>query len=184
MFLKKFLVPSALILSTSSCLAASFSLSSPNLILNEPMHNQLVFNGFGCSGENISPELNWQNIPTGTKSFAMTVYDPDAPTGSGWWHWVVFNLPAETTKLPLNAGSIDKHLMPNGTIQSRTDFGTVGYGGACPPRGDKPHRYQFTVYALKTDKLPLDSMSPAAMVGFYIHQNLIEKATIEVKYGH
>ncbi len=74
--------------------------------------------------------------------------------------------------------------MPNGAIQSRTDFGTVGYGGACPPTGDKPHRYQFTVYALKTDKLPLDSMTPAAMVGFYIHQNLIEKATIEVKYSH
>ena len=183
MFLKKLVISSALLFSTSYCFAANFSLSSPVLAPNEPLKNQQVFNGFGCSGENISPELHWKNIPVGTKSFAMTVYDPDAPSGSGWWHWVVFNLPAETTKLPLNAGSIDKHLMPNGAIQSRTDFGTAGFGGACPPAGDKPHRYQFTIYALKTDKLPLDSMSPAAMVGFYIHQNLIEKATIEVKYG-
>lgn len=122
-------------------------------------------------------------MPAEAKSFAVTVYDPDAPTGSGWWHWVVFNIPAGTSGLPKNAGDPAAKLAPAGSVQSSTDFGKPGYGGPCPPAGDKPHRYQITVYALKTDKLPLDENAPAAMVGYYLRQNLIQKAVLQAKYG-
>lgn len=162
--------------------AGNFTLSSPQVKNGALMNNQQVLNGFGCQGGNISPALSWKNPPAQTKSFAVTVYDPDAPTGSGWWHWVVFNIPANISNLSANSGDPSQHRMPAGSIQSRTDFGKPGYGGPCPPSGDKPHRYQFTVYALKTAKLPLDESAPAAMVGFYLHQNLLDKAVLKAKY--
>ncbi len=142
-----------------------------------------VFDGFGCQGGNVSPALNWTVGPAGTKSFAVTVYDPDAPTGSGWWHWVIFNIPADVTALAKGAGNPQAKLAPVGSIQSRTDYGQPGYGGPCPPQGDKPHRYRFTVYALKVETLPLDENAPAAMVGFYLQQNMLEQAVLEVRYG-
>jgi len=105
----------------------------------------------GCNGQNISPALNWSNAPAGTKSFAVTAYDPDAPTGSGWWHWVMYNIPADATGLVAGAGN--GRNAPRGSQEGRTDFGSKGYGGPCPPAGDKPHHYHFTVFALKVDKL-------------------------------
>jgi Raf kinase inhibitor-like YbhB/YbcL family protein len=96
---------------------------------------------------------------------------------------VVFNIPTSVDSLPKGAGNPQANLAPGGSIQSRTDFGKPGYGGPCPPAGDKPHRYQFTVYALKTDKLPLDENAPAAMVGYYLHQNLIKKTVLKAQYG-
>lgn len=163
--------------------ATDFTVSSPQIKAEGGVADEQVFNGFGCQGANISPALHWSKIPTGTKSFAVTVYDVDAPTGSGWWHWVVFNIPADVMLLKKNAGDPQAKIAPAGSIQSRTDFGKTGYGGPCPPPGAKPHRYQFTVYALKTDKLPLDENAPAAMVGFYIHQNLVKKAILKAKHG-
>jgi hypothetical protein len=163
--------------------AGGFGLSSPEIKPGSRLAAEQVFKGFGCEGGNVSPELAWQGAPKGTKSLAVTAYDPDAPTGSGWWHWVVFNLPADTTGLKKGAGDPKANLMPTGAVQSRTDFGQTGYGGPCPPVGDKPHHYIFTVYALKTDKLPLDENSPAAMVGYYLHQNLLGKATLLGRYG-
>jgi len=163
--------------------AESFKLSSPEIKPGARMADQQVFKGFGCAGGNVSPELVWHGAPKGTKSLAVTVYDPDAPTGSGWWHWVVFNLPADSTGLKQGAGDPKAGLMPAGTVQSRTDFGQTGYGGPCPPVGDTPHHYIFTVYALKVDTLPLDENSPAAMVGYYLHQNLLGKATLMGRYG-
>ena len=163
--------------------AAGFEVSSPQLKAGSRVSDEQVFNSFGCQGGNVSPALQWSGVPKGTKSFAVTVYDPDAPTGSGWWHWVVFDIPADATSLTKNAGDPAANLVPAGSIQSRTDFGKSGYGGPCPPVGDKPHRYEFTVYALKTDKLPLDENAPAAMVGFYIHQNLIQKAVLKAQYS-
>lgn len=168
---------------TNIVTAADFRLSSPQIKPGSAIAEQQVFNGFGCQGENISPALKWDNPPQGTKSFAITVYDPDAPTGSGWWHWLVFNIPANVNKLEKGAGSMGSNRAPNQSIQSRTDFGKPGYGGPCPPKGSQPHRYQFTVYALKTEKLPLDEHASAAMVGFYLHQNVIEKAVLHAKYG-
>lgn len=163
--------------------AAEFSVSSPQIKANQKIDIVQVFNGFGCKGINKSPKLVWKNPPAGTRSFAVTVYDPDAPTGSGWWHWVIFNIPANVTTLKLNTGDPGRGLAPKGSIQSNTDFGKPGYGGPCPPQGDMPHRYQITVYALKTEKLPLDSNVPAAMVGFYLHQNLIAKTVLKAHYS-
>jgi Raf kinase inhibitor-like YbhB/YbcL family protein len=142
-----------------------------------------VFSGFGCTGKNISPSLNWINAPKDTKSFALTVYDPDAPTGSGWWHWVVFNIPSDIGELKADAGNPQKGLTPKGSIQSITDFGSLGFGGACPPKGDKPHRYVFTVYALDVAKLDLDEKAPPAMVGFFLNQHVIAKASLIAYYG-
>lgn len=167
----------------TQALAAEFILRSPDIKSGSSISDEQVFNGFGCQGGNISPALNWSGAPSGTKSYAVTVYDPDAPTGSGWWHWIVFNIPANVYGLAKNAGNTQTNLLPAGSIQSRTDFGKPGYGGPCPPAGDKPHRYIFTVYALKVDKLPLEADVPAAMVGFYLHQNTIRKTDLKAQYG-
>ena len=113
------------------------------------------------------------------KSFAVTLYDPDAPTGSGFWHWVVFNIPANVHELPKGASTS----MVAGAVQSRTDFGTPGYGGPCPPPGDKPHRYRLTVFAVDTDKLDGDANISAAVVGFQLHFHTLAKATITGLYG-
>ncbi len=142
-----------------------------------------VFNGFGCSGKNISPQLSWRNAPAGTKSFAITMYDPDAPTGSGWWHWVAFDIPATNTGIPAGAGTPGMAGMPAGAVQSLTDFGLPGYGGPCPPPGHGPHQYIITVYALKVDKLGLDSKAGAAMVGFNLNQQMLAKASLVFYYG-
>jgi Raf kinase inhibitor-like YbhB/YbcL family protein len=163
--------------------ADSFTLTSPQIKPGGRIAHEQVFNGFGCQGGNVSPALNWKGAPADTRSFAVTVYDPDAPTGSGWWHWVVFNIPANVTGLARNTGSLEAGLAPAGSVQSRTDFGKPGYGGPCPPAGDKPHRYRITVYALKTDSLPLDENAPAAMVGFYLHQNMIKSAVLKAQYS-
>jgi Raf kinase inhibitor-like YbhB/YbcL family protein len=140
------------------------------------------FNGFGCDGTNVSPQISWSDAPEGTKSFAVTVYDPDAPTGSGFWHWVVFNIPASISELVSGSGSLDGKLLPKGSIQSITDYGIKGFGGPCPPIGHGPHRYIFTVHALKTEKLDLDENTNPAVVGFNLWGNTIEKASIIMYY--
>ena len=163
--------------------AAEFRLFSPAIKDQGRIGMEQVYNGFGCTGSNISPELNWESAPAGTKSFAVTVYDPDAPTGSGWWHWVIFNIPPSVQKLAANAGKPDSGLAPKGSVQSLTDFGSPGYGGPCPPQGDKPHRYIFTVHALKVDQLPLKADSTGALVGFYLNQNSLGRASFTGLYG-
>jgi Raf kinase inhibitor-like YbhB/YbcL family protein len=163
--------------------AADFRLTSPTIKEQVKIGEEHVYNGFGCQGANISPELRWENPPKDTKSFAVTVYDPDAPTGSGWWHWVIFNIPPSVHSLPRDAGKPDGGKAPEGSVQSMTDFAQPGYGGPCPPPGDKPHRYIFTVYALKVDQLPLKKEAPGAMAGFYLNQNKLSKATVTGTYG-
>jgi Raf kinase inhibitor-like YbhB/YbcL family protein len=163
--------------------AAGFKLSSPELKANQLMPKSYEFNGFGCSGENKSPALKWSGAPKGTKSFALTVYDPDAPTGSGWWHWVVINIPANVHELPSNAGALNSTTLPAGAVQVRTDFGSAAWGGPCPPQGDKPHHYIFTVYALKTNKLEIPADATAALAGYMIHGNMLGKASFTAKYG-
>jgi Raf kinase inhibitor-like YbhB/YbcL family protein len=164
---------------------AQMKLTSAEVKNGATIHNEQVFNGFGCTGGNISPSLSWTGAPNGTKSFAITVFDPNAPTGSGWWHWVVFNIPASTTSVPKNAGDVNAKLMPAGAIQSRTDFGADGYGGPCPPPGDKPHHYHFNVFAVDVDKLPdaQDHNASAALVGFDLHFHTLAKATLVGTYG-
>ena len=181
--MKKWLLIVAVVLLVPPAFADEFVVTSAQIKKSGHIDTEQVLNGFGCQGGNVSPALQWRGAPVETKSFAVTVYDPDAPTGSGWWHWVVFNVPATADGVVKNAGDVQKNLLPAGSIQSRTDFGKPGYGGPCPPAGDKPHRYQFTVYALKTDTLPLDENAPAAMVGFYLHQNMIKKTLLNATYS-
>ncbi|PWC34428.1 phosphatidylethanolamine-binding protein [Azospirillum sp. TSO35-2] len=163
--------------------AMAFELRSPDFTANTPIPERNVFAGFGCTGGNQSPTLSWSEPPAGTRSLAATVYDPDAPTGSGWWHWVVFNLPVQTRALPAGAGDPAKPALPAGAVQSRTDFGGPGYGGPCPPQGDTPHRYIVTVHALKVESLPLPADASGAMVGFNLNAATIAKATLTARYG-
>jgi len=166
--------------------AEKFVLKSADIAPNAKIADKHVYKGFGCEGGNVSPALEWSGAPAGTKSFAITAYDPDAPTGSGWWHWVVFNIPATTTKLEQGAGDAGGARLPAGAGQSRTDFGAPGYGGPCPPQGPslkKPHRYIFTVYALKVDKLDLNADSSGALVGYMLNANTLGKASLTGHYG-
>ena len=172
-------------LSTVLCMPAhaegSFQLSSPDIAEGHQLDQQFVLQGFGCDGGNTSPALAWRGAPEGTQSYVVTLYDPDAPTGSGWWHWVAFNIPAEVTSLKQGAGSEDGG-MPDGAIQSRTDFGTPGFGGACPPEGTV-HRYQFRVHALGVEKLDLDENASAALVGFMTRANAIDTAVLTAVFS-
>jgi Raf kinase inhibitor-like YbhB/YbcL family protein len=160
-----------------------FWISSPAFQLNGTIQAEQVFDGWGCTGRNVSPELQWGGAPADTKSFALTVYDPDAPTGSGFWHWQIFNIPATVTKLPAGAGDPKRGLAPAGSVHGRNDYGAIGYGGPCPPAGDKPHRYIFTVFALKTAKLDLDASASAAVIGFNLNANVLAKVTVTAYYG-
>lgn len=166
---------------TALAKSAAFTLTSPQVADGGTLTMDQVFNGFGCTGKNISPRLEWKNAPEGTKSYAITVYDPDAPTGSGWWHWVVYNIPASVNALELGASAMPSKL-PAGAVESVTDFGAPGFGGACPPPGDKPHRYVFTVYALKST-LDLPPTTMPAAVGFNIHGTVLGKASFTANYG-
>ena len=165
-----------------AALAGGFALSSPDVGPKAPIANKHVFKGFGCEGENVSPALAWSGAPKDTKSFALMVYDPDAPTGSGWWHWVMFNIPADAKDLPQGAGDPAAGKAPKGTVQGRTDFGKPGWGGPCPPVGHGPHRYVFTLHALKADKLDLPEDATAALVGYMVNANSIGKASFTAKY--
>lgn len=160
-----------------------FKLYSPIIEDGATLENAQVANVFGCSGDNLSPELRWENAPEGTKSFALTVYDPDAPTGSGFWHWMVINIPVSESGLAPDAGNISVNKLPAGARQLRSDYGFYGFGGACPPEGDKPHRYQFTVFALNTDKLDLPEDVTTAVGGFMINAHTIEKAEFTAYFG-
>ena len=175
---------SAISLSGLAAYAQAFELSSPDINPAQPIAMKHVFNGFGCTGENTSPALSWKNAPTGTKSFAVMVHDADAPTGgAGFWHWVVVNLPASASGLPSGAGAASSNALPEAARQINTDFGAPGWGGPCPPQGRVPHRYTFTVYALKVDKLELPANATASLAGFMVNGNALAKASIEARYG-
>ena len=163
--------------------AGDFTLTSPTIGHVDLLSEAQVYNGFGCNGENQSPALKWTAGPEGTKSYAITVYDPDAPTGSGWWHWVVYNIPANVTEIAAGAGDPTGKLLPSGSVQGRSDYGTHAFGGACPPQGDKPHHYIFTVYALKIEKIDVPYDSSSALIGFMIHTNSLGKASFTAMYG-
>jgi len=134
--------------------------------------------GFGCAGSNVSPHLRWDGAPAGVKSFAVTCFDPDAPTGSGFWHWVVVNIPANVNELPLGAGNPAAGKLPAGAMEVRTDVGKPGYAGPCPPPGDHPHRYVFTIFAVSTEALPVTADTSAALVGFNLNFTTLEKASL------
>ncbi len=140
--------------------------------------------GMGCSGRNQSPHLAWSGAPEGTQSFALTCFDPDAPTGSGFWHWVVANIPAEVRELPLDAGNLQSGKLPGGAVQARTELGMTGYIGPCPPPGDHPHRYLFTVYAVSVPQLQVSADTAPAIVGFQLHFNSLAEASLMGLFKH
>jgi len=161
----------------------ALELSSPGLPDGARLGVKQVFSGFGCEGLNVSPELVWSEVPAGTQSFAVTFYDPDAPTGSGWWHWTVFNIPATVRSLDEGAGAAGGSGLPKGAIQGRTDFGHAEFGGACPPEGDAAHHYQMTVFALDIAQFPLDDQASGAMVGYMLNQHALAKAHLNWTFG-
>lgn len=181
--MNKTILAIALTVSSLSAYAQTFTLHSADMQNGKSLKLSQIYKGFGCDGKNTSPQLSWTNPPIGTKSFAITAYDPDAPTGSGWWHWTVANIPANIRSLPANAGAQNGKNMPTGAVQGRNDFGYAGFGGACPPAGDKPHDYRFTIWALKTDKLSIDNQSSGALVGFMLNENVLARAELTPNYG-
>jgi len=166
-------ISAALLLATAgTASAAPFGVTSTSFKPNGAISDKHVANTFGCAGENVSPALEWKNPPAGTKSFAVMVHDPDAPTGgAGFWHWIVFNIPAETTSLPEGAGAAAGTALPKGAVQWKNDMGMPGWAGPCPPPGTK-HHYNFTVYPLKVDKLDIPPGASIAVVGFNVNMNV------------
>jgi Raf kinase inhibitor-like protein, YbhB/YbcL family len=136
--------------------------------------------GFGCTGQNVSPQLSWSGVPDEATHVTLMCFDPDAPTGSGFWHWVVANIPVSSSSLPRNASA--EGLIPQGAVETRTDFGKPGYGGPCPPVGDKPHAYVFTLFA-HNGPLSVHDDIPAAQVGFQLHFATVAKAQITGYFG-
>nr|WP_099607499.1 YbhB/YbcL family Raf kinase inhibitor-like protein [Vibrio coralliilyticus] len=155
----------------------ALDLTSQDIQEGHPMEKTFEFSGWGCSGNNLSPQLSWDNAPKGTKSFAITAYDPDAPTESGFWHWIAIDIPADVSQLPRGAD-----ISKLGGLETRIDYGTKGFGGACPPVGDGMHRYQFTVWALPKAKLELGEDTPAAVVGFTLNSLALAKTTLTATY--
>ena len=162
---------------------AGFTLTSPDIAEGEPIAAMYTFNGFGCAGGNVSPALSWSGAPPGVKSFALTCFDPDAPTGGGFWHWLMFDIPPNVTRLARGAGDPKGPAAPKGAVQSRTDYGSTGYGGPCPPKGDKPHRYQFAIFALDVAKLDANAQSSGAAVESKLRLHALAKATLTGLYG-
>jgi Raf kinase inhibitor-like YbhB/YbcL family protein len=163
--------------------AAAFEISSPAVGADGKIPLKYTANAFGCHGKNVSLPLVWKGVPPGAKSLTLTVYDPDAPTGSGFWHWLVANIPVKTTKLAENAGAKGGRRLPKGAVHARNDASTAAYFGPCPPKGDKPHRYVVTIYAVKVPKLKVGPGTSGAVVGFMLHFNAIAKASVTYTYG-
>ncbi len=172
------------VLAGSSAFAqGAFRLTSADVAEGATIKSEQTFNGFGCSGANVSPALSWSGAPANTRSFALIMHDPDAPTGvGGFTHWIVYNIPATASGLEKGAGGANGTL-PAGAAQATTSFGAASYGGPCPPAGDKPHRYVFTLYALNTDKVQLPPNATQALAGFTINGAKIGSATMTALYG-
>lgn len=163
---------------SSAAQAADMRLTSAAVQDGKMLSPRFSYNQMGCTGQDISPDLAWSGAPAATKSFAVTLFDPDARSGKGWWHWLAFNIPATTAQLHEGAGRGKSRAMPQGAVQSVTDFGVAGYDGPCPPPGSGVHHYVFTVYALDVDKAPLGADAAPAAVNAFLHQHALASAKL------
>lgn len=163
-------------------IGAVLSVTSEEIADGVPLPIAQVFDDWGMTGENRSPQLSWTGAPEGTLSYAVTCFDPDAPTASGWWHWVVVDIPAEVTSLAAGAGGSDATL-PGG-FHVKTDYGTAAYGGAAPPQGDHPHRYFFAVHALAVASLGVDADTRPAVVGFNLAMHTLARGFVVPTYRY
>ncbi len=191
-------VPGLVALATVCCAVLVVPLTVPSTVRSAPMAMlsirsntftdggtlpmSTVFNSFGCTGGNRSPHLAWSGAPSGTQSFALIMHDPDAPTGTGWYHWVLFDIPSSAHELKEGAGAKGSPDLPAGAVLGLTDFGSSGYGGPCPPTGDKPHHYRITIYALSS-KIGMGSATTGAAVRFVVRGNTLAEGTITGLYG-
>lgn len=160
----------------------AFTLESDDVADGEQLPMTFVHDSAG--GENVSPHLRWSGAPAETKGYMVTCYDPDAPTVSGFWHWVMWDVPASVTELPRGAGAGDGSALPAGAVQTRNDYGSTGWGGAAPPQGDRPHRYYFVVSALDTDTLGPGPDATPAVVNFNAFFHVLARATICPVFSH
>lgn len=159
---------------------SNFTLFSPDV--RGQARKQQIFNSSECQGDNVSPQLYWVDVPAGTQSFAITMYDKDAPSGSGWWHWMLFNIPVFVSEIAGDSGNPKAGLLPDACVQSLNDFGLYGYSGPCPPQGDGIHEYKITIYALDISDLGLSRDTNPAMAGFMINAHTIQKASLVMYY--
>lgn len=160
----------------------SFTLRSNDIAEGETLAKPHLSGIMGAGGEDLSPHLAWEGFPEETKSFAVTCYDPDAPTGSGFWHWAVFNIPATTTELPSGAGDSSGSGLPEGAVTLKGDGGVRQFLGAAPPPGHGPHRYFFVVHALSVEKLDVDENATPAILGFNMFGTTLARASLTPTY--
>jgi len=172
------------ILAAGSMTAAPFSMTSSAFRNGGTMGMTNVYNGYGCKGSNNSPEVQWSGAPSETRSFALTIWDPDAPVHGGWWHWVFFNLPASTMSLAAGAGSTNPGAAPGGSVEGTTSFGKPGYGGPCPPVGSGAHHYIFTLYALDEARIPgASAKTTGPALKLLVAKHILGQATLIGRFG-